>query len=162
MFTSILLCSLWTTTSAYLIVTLYIYPLLTDSMITQLQCFVDVMEVDIIICALYKSGNCSQYSHESNHTLYMLELNSCTVYPSEHAYQYDSASRVDDESPSANCRRYRSGLQAPPGAYTGDGNQLTLTLDNSNVTMCGVLGTYPGDYHSLFWDYIHQPKGHCF
>ena len=54
------------------------------------------------------------------------------MYPSEYAYWDDSVNGADDESSSANCRRYKGGLQAPPGVYTNDythcdGNQLKLT-----------------------------------
>ncbi len=55
---------------------------------------------------------------------------SCQVYPSEYAYQDDSVSRA--ESQSANCRRYQTGLPAPPGEFTDqythyDGTQRKLT-----------------------------------
>ena len=39
-----------------------------------------------------------------------LATESCQVYPSEYAYKDDSV--VEQESDSANCRRYQSGLQA--------------------------------------------------
>ena len=54
----------------------------------------------------------------------------CQVYPSEYAYKDDSV--AEQESKSANCRRYPNGLQAPPGVFTEqyahcDGVQLKLT-----------------------------------
>ena len=73
----------------------------------------------------------------NNHSLYVTSYislynaiiaTSCQVYPSEYAYKEDSVG--EHESPSANCRSYREGLQENvfTEQYTHcDGTQLKLT-----------------------------------